>query len=72
MKITKVCQFNGETYTIDIPALTPEKLAIGTAKRNMGMLIQHAFPYLSSDEREFLMTGTPPEVWNDMFSKPEE
>jgi hypothetical protein len=32
-----------------------------------GLLIQQAFPFLTADEREFIMTGTPPNVWNQIF-----
>lgn len=32
-----------------------------------GGLIQNVMPYLTPDEREFLMTGTTPEEWNAMF-----
>lgn len=35
-----------------------------------GTLIQNAFPQLSSDEREFIMTGYTKEDWDAMF--PEE
>jgi hypothetical protein len=31
------------------------------------MLIQDAFPFLSNDEREFIMTGITPDEWNEMF-----
>jgi hypothetical protein len=67
MTITKRCQLDGKTYTMDIPKLTVERLVEGTALRNEGALIQEAFPYLTPDEREFLMTGTPPEVWEKLF-----
>ena len=67
MKITKRCQLDGKTYTMDIPKLTPELLLLGNLARDNGALIQNAFPYLSADEREFLMTGTPPEVWDELF-----
>lgn len=30
-----------------------------------GMLIQDAMPYLSADDREFLMTGITPEEWEE-------
>jgi len=32
-----------------------------------GMLIQNALPYLTPDEREFLMTGITKEEWAAMF-----
>lgn len=34
-----------------------------------GTLIQRAMPYLTADEREFLMTGITAEEWNIMFKK---
>jgi len=36
-----------------------------------GMLIQDAFPMLSVDEREFIMTGLTPEIWDSMMHKEE-
>lgn len=39
----------------------------GFDKYNEGKLIQDAFPYLSPDEREFLMTGLTPQEWEDLF-----
>jgi hypothetical protein len=35
-------------------------------------LIQDFFPELTSDEREFLMTGVTPDEWNQMFPDEEE
>lgn len=32
-----------------------------------GALMQEAFPYLTPDEREFLMTGLTPEEWEEIF-----
>lgn len=33
-----------------------------------GAYIQDAFPDLSADDRELIMTGTHPECWEEMFS----
>jgi hypothetical protein len=52
---------------MDLP-LTEAQLADGMAKRQRGEVIQRCFPQLSADHREFLMTGTPPEVWDKMFA----
>lgn len=38
-------------------------------KWNNGALIQDAFFFLTADEREFIMTGTPPHVWDEMFAE---
>lgn len=37
-----------------------------------GKLAQHAFPYLSADEREMLISGICPTCWDDMFGGGEE
>lgn len=34
-----------------------------------GMKVQNAFPFLSSDEREFLMTGITKAEWDRTFSE---
>jgi len=34
-----------------------------------GTLIQKAMPYLSPNQREFLMTGILPEEWDNIFGK---
>lgn len=37
-----------------------------------GELVQNAFPYLSADEREALISGICSTCWDDMFSSSEE
>ena len=37
-----------------------------------GVLIQEAFPYLSDEEREFIISGITPEEWSDIFNKEQE
>lgn len=34
-----------------------------------GQMIQDAFPELSPDQREFIMTGTTPAEWDAMFEE---
>jgi hypothetical protein len=36
-----------------------------------GIVIQDALPYLTADEREFLMTGILPHEWGEIFKDPE-
>ena len=36
-----------------------------------GKRIQDAFPNLSPDEREFLMTGITPQEWDELFGEEE-
>ena len=40
--------------------------------RRQGALIQTAFWFLNADEREFLLTGTPPDVWDAIFGPMDE
>ena len=37
-----------------------------------GELIQDVMPNLSADDREFLMTGSTPDEWNEAFGTPNE
>lgn len=37
-----------------------------------GELVQNAFPYLSADEREMLISGICPTCWDKMFGSNEE
>ena len=37
-----------------------------------GALIQDAFPYLTADQRELILTGMTDEMWNDAFGEDEE
>lgn len=39
---------------------------------NQAPLIQESFPYMSAEDREFLMTGLTPEAWNKLFPKEDE
>lgn len=66
MKITRTSQFSGRTRTRNLP-VTQEQFD----KWHAGMPIQDAFPELSADDREFIMTGITAEEWNQMFP-PEE
>jgi len=36
-----------------------------------GELVQNAFPYLSADERELLISGICPTCWDNLFSEDE-
>jgi len=67
MQITAVCQLDGKVYTMDFPNMTETEFRISKKMWDEGMLIQDAFPCLNADQREFLMTGTPPQVWDAMF-----
>jgi hypothetical protein len=71
MQLTKRCQFNGQIYTMDFPNMTEEQYATALMRYDLGALIQEAFFFLTADEREFIMTGTPPHIWEQMFAEQE-
>lgn len=63
MIIERVSPLTGEINTMDLD-ITQEQL---DAFYNGSELIQHAFPNLTADEREFILTGITPDEWNAMF-----
>jgi hypothetical protein len=67
MKITKRCRFDGKIYEMDFPHMTEQQYATALMRCDLGALIQDAFHFLDANEREFIMTGTPPHVWDEMF-----
>lgn len=50
-------------------SLSPDQFDAAWDKYQKGTMIQDAFPTLSADEREFLLTGITPEEWDELFSK---
>jgi hypothetical protein len=65
MKITRMSPFSRKKVTMDLP-ITAEQYAAWES----GTLAQNAFPRLTPDQREFIMTGITPEEWAEAF--PEE
>lgn len=61
MMITRKSGLTGVERTLDIP-VDPRDLE--TWERGL-VPIQLAIPYLSLDDREFLMTGVTPEEWDE-------
>ena len=61
MLITRTNPFNGEVNTLNIE-VTDEQIQAYMD----GALIQNAFPNLSADDREFIMTGITAESWEEM------
>lgn len=43
---------------------TPMQYVLGAEEYKKGALMQNAFPFLSAEEREFLISGTTPEEWD--------
>lgn len=57
---SRECSIIGEIYSV-----TVGKLAYEAWKD--GVFAQDAFPELNAEEREFLISGTTPAEWDDMF-----
>lgn len=62
---TGPCLKTGKPYSVTVPA-------DGLHKYHQGMHIQDAFPNLSSDDREFLISGYSPEGWALIFGKEDD
>jgi hypothetical protein len=63
MKVIQTSLLTGNINSMDLP-ITAERLF---AWRNGKELIQDAFPDLTTEQREFLLTGSTPAEWNDIF-----
>ena len=64
MQVTKQSRISGKISSMDLN-ITSEQLD----RVNLGIeLIQNIVPHLSSDEREFLITGITPDEWNELFN----
>lgn len=71
MKLIRTSQYSGRTHEMEIP-LTNEEFEAATLRWESGVLIQDAFPTLSIDQREFLLTGMTPEEWDEYEDDEEE
>ena len=67
MKITRTSGLTGEINTRDLD-ITPKQYT----EYLSGTLAQLAFPHLSADDREFLITGITPEEWREHIDFLEE
>lgn len=67
MKITRTSIMSGETRSRDFD-ITPEQWAA----YERGDLIQRAFPHLSDDDREFILTGITAGEWDECMSEDED
>jgi hypothetical protein len=63
-KFTRVSGFTGKTHTREIELDMDDYYRWESGRE----LVQNALPYLSAEDREFLMTGITPEEWNEVFN----
>ena len=63
--VATTCPFCGQTHEIDVNETD-------FVDWMDGVLAQDAFPYLSADEREMLISGICPKCWDEMFGGGED
>jgi hypothetical protein len=64
MQVTKQSRISGKVSSMDLN-ITSEQFS----RIEAGIeLIQNIVPHLSSEEREFLITGITPQEWNELFN----
>lgn len=68
MKITRESIVSGKVRTWDMN-ISPEQYDLF---ENQGVFIQNAFPNLSENEREFILTGVTPDEWDTVMAEPED
>lgn len=71
MILTRNSDLTGETHTREIPA-DGAKVLDWIQHRDERPLIQDAFPALSDDDREFILTGITPNEWDAVMQEPEQ
>ena len=62
---TGICLGTQEKYSVTVKG-------VDLNKYREGAYIQDAFPYLSADDREFLISGYSPEGWKKTFGSDED
>ena len=65
MNITRTCPITNRVNVRHVEGATPE----GIAAWKNGALIQDALPEVSPENREFIMTGITPSMWNHLFGE---
>lgn len=68
--IQAVSAITGETHTRDIP-IDPKEYINWVNAGDDRPHIQDAFPNLSAQDREFMLSGTTAEEWNELFGEGE-
>ena len=62
----RICLLDGNTYRHELP-LTLESFQESYDRMRSGVVIQEAFPTLSPQDREFILSGIIPQRWDKMF-----
>jgi hypothetical protein len=62
-KVTATSTLSGNLNTLELP-VSQERIVVWLQG---GTLIQDAFPELNAQQREFMLTGTTQDEWDDVF-----
>jgi len=65
IEVYKQCSITGEEYSVQM--MTDHFLLW----KDDGVLVQDALPYLSAEEREFLVSGINPIEWSELYEEDE-
>ncbi len=68
MKVVKISQISGIEHEMEIPITQKQLNAYYASDQS----IQDFFPFLTADQREFILTGITPEEWNKLAMDFEE
>jgi hypothetical protein len=69
--ITSPSTMTGTEHSVELP-MTVTEYRRAMEHYNKGALIQDAFPRLTAEQREFLLTGITPEEWETLKEEEEE
>lgn len=69
MHFTRTCVFDGVTREMVLDCSEAEFKEGWVQWQAEGRVIQDAFPFLSADEREFILTGMTPDMWDRMVGE---
>ena len=67
MQVTKRSMLSGKTHTLEIDITEAQ-----WNRWKAGEMIQNVCPHLSSDDREFLISGSTKEEWSQFFGQDKE
>jgi hypothetical protein len=70
--IQRISPRTGKLNKMELPLTLEEYETAYMRWRVGGYLIQDAFPTLTNEQREFVMTGYTPEDWKEMFGEEKE
>jgi len=68
MQVTRTSSLSGKVFTMELD-VTQEQLDRFENRRENGEYVQTIFPHLTSEEREFIMTGISPTEWDEIFNQ---